>query len=38
VVAHPGTTAADILRLLQTVQTQVKARTGVLLEQELHVW
>jgi UDP-N-acetylmuramate dehydrogenase len=38
VVAHPGTTAADILRLLDTVRTQVKARTGVLLEQELHVW
>lgn len=38
VIAHPGTTAADILRLLDTVRTQVKARTGVLLEQELHVW
>jgi UDP-N-acetylmuramate dehydrogenase len=38
VVAHPGTTAADILRLLELVRTQVKARTGVALEQELHVW
>lgn len=38
VVAHPGTTASDILKLLELVRTQVKARTGVLLEQELHVW
>ncbi|MCS7021254.1 MAG: UDP-N-acetylmuramate dehydrogenase [Gemmataceae bacterium] len=38
VVAHPGTTAADILKLLELVRSQVKARTGVWLEQELHVW
>ncbi len=37
-VAHPGTTAADILRLIELVRTKVRERTGVTLEQELHVW
>jgi UDP-N-acetylmuramate dehydrogenase len=38
VVAHPGTTAADILNLLDHVRARVKDRTGVSLERELHVW
>lgn len=38
VVAHPGTTAADILQLVDVVRTRVKERTGVALERELHVW
>ncbi len=38
VVAHPGTTAADVLALLDQVRGRVKERTGVNLEQELHVW
>lgn len=38
VVAQPGSTAADILTLADQVRTRVKDRTGVLLEQELHVW
>ena len=37
-VAHPGTTTRDILQLVDQVQTQVRERTGVTLEQELHVW
>ncbi len=38
VVAHPGTTAADILGLMAAVRDKVKASTGVALEQELRVW
>jgi UDP-N-acetylmuramate dehydrogenase len=38
VVAHPGTTAADILQLAERVRTRVRERTGVDLERELHVW
>jgi UDP-N-acetylmuramate dehydrogenase len=38
VVAHPGTTAADILQLADRVQTRVRERTGAELERELHVW
>ena len=37
-VAHAGTTARDILRLLDLVRDRVKESTGVSLEQELHVW
>ena len=37
-VAHPGTTARDILQLADTVRAKVKERTGVALERELHVW
>lgn len=38
VVAHPGTTARDILGLIDKVRTRVKDVTGVALDQELHVW
>lgn len=38
VVAHPGTTAADILQLIDLVRIRVKDRTGAILERELHVW
>jgi UDP-N-acetylmuramate dehydrogenase len=38
VIAHPGTTAADILQLAENVRERVKERTGVRLERELHVW
>lgn len=38
VVAHPGTTAADILHLVDHVRARVKERTGATLERELHVW
>lgn len=37
-VAHPGTTARDILNLTDEVRTKVRERTGVALDQELHVW
>ncbi|MBA4066123.1 MAG: UDP-N-acetylenolpyruvoylglucosamine reductase [Isosphaera sp.] len=37
-VAQPGTSAADIVRLVDLVRTRVRERTGAALEQELHVW
>jgi UDP-N-acetylmuramate dehydrogenase len=37
-VAKPGTTARDILCLVDDVRAKVKDRTGVALERELHVW
>jgi UDP-N-acetylmuramate dehydrogenase len=38
VVAHPGTTASDILQLTERVRTRVRERTGADLQRELHVW
>jgi UDP-N-acetylmuramate dehydrogenase len=38
VVAHPGTTAADILQLVAQVRDRVKERMGITLERELHFW
>lgn len=38
VVAYPGTTAADILQLIDRVATRVRERTGANLDRELHVW
>jgi UDP-N-acetylmuramate dehydrogenase len=38
VVAHPGTTAADVQQLGEHVRARVRERTGVTLEWELHVW
>jgi UDP-N-acetylmuramate dehydrogenase len=37
-VAHPGTTARDIVQLADLVRAKVKERTGVPLERELNVW
>jgi UDP-N-acetylmuramate dehydrogenase len=37
-IAHPGTTAADVLGLIESVRKTVRERTGLLLEQELNVW
>ena len=37
-IAQAGTTARDILQLVDHVRTKVKERTGVTLERELHVW
>lgn len=37
-VAHPGTTAADILALIDKVRGRVRDVSGVALDQELHVW
>jgi len=37
-VAHPGTTAADVLGLVEKVRAAVKDKLGIALEQELHVW
>jgi UDP-N-acetylmuramate dehydrogenase len=38
VIAHPGASARDVLRLLDLVQSRVRERTGIDLEQELIVW
>ncbi len=37
-VAHPGTTARDVLRLIDLVQERVQADSGLALDRELHVW
>ena len=37
-VAHPGTTAKDILRLVDLVKARVQDYAGVSLDRELHVW
>jgi UDP-N-acetylmuramate dehydrogenase len=37
-VAHPGTTAKDILKLIELVRNRVRDLYGITLEQELHVW
>lgn len=37
-IAHPGTTAADILNLIDHVRDSVKASNGITLERELNVW
>lgn len=38
VVAHPGTTARDVLRLIDLVRSKVLQATGVELQQEIVVW
>ena len=38
VIAHPGTTSADVLQLLEQVQKRVRETSGVQLERELTVW
>ena len=38
VVAHAGTTASDILHLVDHLRDRVKERTGVALDRELHIW
>jgi UDP-N-acetylmuramate dehydrogenase len=38
VVAHPGTMARDVLRLVDLVRSKVREKTGVELRQELVLW
>jgi UDP-N-acetylmuramate dehydrogenase len=38
IIAHPGTTPADVLQLIDLVQGQVREQCGVHLERELIVW
>ena len=38
IIAHPGTTARDVLQLLDQVQNRVRETSGVQLERELTVW
>jgi UDP-N-acetylmuramate dehydrogenase len=37
-VAHPGTTARDILKLMEQVRDRVREAAGVSLQPELNVW
>ena len=37
-VAHPGTTAKDILKLMELVRAKVQDESGISLEQDLNVW
>ena len=37
-IAHPGTTAKDLLKLIEHVRIKVKDFAGVVLERELNVW
>ncbi|HEY2785332.1 MAG TPA: FAD-binding protein [Fimbriiglobus sp.] len=38
VIAHPGTTATDIIQLAAKIEDKVKAVSGVALDRELNVW
>ena len=38
VVAHPGTSARDVLRLMDLLRSRVRERTGIDLEPEIVVW
>ena len=38
IVAHPGTTAADVIGLIEKMRIGVRSAAGVNLEQELKVW
>lgn len=38
VIAHPGTTARDVLRLMELMKSKVREHTGVVLEPEIVVW
>jgi UDP-N-acetylmuramate dehydrogenase len=38
VIAHPGTTARDVLRLMDLLRSRVRENTGIDLEPELVVW
>lgn len=38
IVAHPGATARDVLRLIELVKSRVQERFGVELELEIAVW
>ncbi len=37
-IAHPGTTARDLLKLIDHVRDKVRDSAGVVLERELNVW
>jgi UDP-N-acetylmuramate dehydrogenase len=37
-VAHPGTTATDVLQLIDVVRYRVAERMGVELETEIQIW
>ena len=38
VIAHPGTTARDVLQLIDLIRSRVQERSGVRLQLELVVW
>ena len=38
IIAHSGATAADVVKLIELVQTRVEERLGIEMELELDVW
>ncbi len=38
IIVHPGTTARDVLRLIDLVRSQVEERSNVELEREITIW
>jgi UDP-N-acetylmuramate dehydrogenase len=38
IIAHEGTTSQDVLRLIDTVRSQVAERLGIELENEIEIW
>lgn len=38
IIAHPGTTSRDVLRLIDLVRSKVEQRTGVAMEPEIEMW
>ena len=38
IVAHPGATSSDVLRLIEVCKSQVSSRVGVELETGVDIW
>ena len=38
VIAHPGTTARDVLRMIDLLKSKVRSTFGIELEPEIVVW
>jgi UDP-N-acetylmuramate dehydrogenase len=38
IIAHPGCTARDVLRLIEVIRTRVREKFGVQLELEIKIW
>jgi UDP-N-acetylmuramate dehydrogenase len=38
IIADPGTSARDVLRLIDMIRSRVKEGTGIELEMEMAIW
>ncbi len=38
IIAHPGCSSQDVMRLIELMRSQVRERTGVELELEIEIW